>query len=331
MFAFKLFAFLKWALAAVGVLALVLGGVLAIPVKSPPPLASIHTGARAIGHEGRPELSRFQARDGTWLAYRLYRAKNGGSDRLVILAHGSSASSDEMHVVARSLAENGVTAVAIDVRGHGASGTRGDVAYIGQLDDDLTDLVGELRRSYADAKLTLIGHSSGGGFALRIAAGPVGALFDRFVLLAPYLGHSAPTNRPAEPTTRWAEPDIPRILALTFLGLIGIDWPQSLPVIAFANAPEAAKSVTSRYSFRLLIDYGPPPDWQGALRKAASRLEVIAGESDELMDAAVYKSVLPPLGVHVVLLPNVDHMGVVYQPTALAAILETTGGKLTQR
>ena len=69
MFAFKLFAFLKWALAAVGVLALVLGGVLAIPVKSPPPLASIHTGARAIGHEGRPELSRFQARDGTWLAY----------------------------------------------------------------------------------------------------------------------------------------------------------------------------------------------------------------------------------------------------------------------
>src|SRR5215472_2109905 len=51
---------------------------------------------------------------------RLYRAKNGGSDRLVILAHGSSASSDEMHVVARSLAENGVTAVAIDVRGHGA-------------------------------------------------------------------------------------------------------------------------------------------------------------------------------------------------------------------
>ena len=329
---FNLFAILKWALALVGVLALVLIGLLAIPLESPPPLASIHTGAQAIDREGKPELSRFQARDGTWLAYRLYPAKNGPGDRLVILAHGSSASSDEMHVVARSLAENGVTAVAIDVRGHGASGTRGDIAYIGQLDDDMTDLVGELRKSYAEAKLTLIGHSAGGGFALRIAAGPVGALFDRFVLLAPYLGHTAPTNRPAEGPGRWAEPDIPRILALAFLRLIGIDWPQSLPVIAFANAPEASKLVTSRYSFRLLTDYGPPPDWQDALGKAAARIDVIAGDSDELMDAAAYKSVLPPLGVHVVLLPNVDHMGVVYRPAALAAILETTlRRKLAQR
>jgi alpha-beta hydrolase superfamily lysophospholipase len=320
----NIFGFFKWALALVGVFAFVLSGMLAIPLKSPPPLASIHTGAQAIGHEARPELSRFQARDNTWLAYRLYPAKNGASDRLVVLAHGSSASSDEMHMVARALAENGVTAVAIDVRGHGASGTRGDIAYIGQLDDDMTDLVGELRKSYADAQLTLIGHSAGGGFALRIAAGPVGTLFDRFVLLAPYLGHSAPTNRPAEKASLWAEPDIPRILALTFLRLVGIDWPQSLPVIAFANAPEAAKLVTSRYSFRLLTDYGPPADWQGALRKTAARIDVIAGESDELMDAAAYKSVLPPLGVHVALLPNVDHMGIVYQPAALAAILETT-------
>jgi hypothetical protein len=32
-----------------------------------------------------------------------------------------------------------------------------------------------------------------------------------------------------------------------------------------------------------------------------------------------------------VLLPNVDHMGVVYQPTALAAIIDTMRSKLTQR
>jgi hypothetical protein len=51
---------------------------------------------------------------------------------------------------------------------------------------------------------------------------------------------------------------------------------------------------------------------------------VIAGESDELMDVAAYQSVLPPLGVHVVILLNIDHMGVVYQPAAVAAILELT-------
>lgn len=151
----------------------------------------------------------------------------------------------------------------------------------------------------------------------------MGVPFDRFVLLAPYLGYSAPTNRRTE-KDRWPEPDIPRILALWFLRRIGIDWPQSLQVIAFANAPEAAKFVTSCYSFHLLTDYGPPPGWQGALQKAGPRIDVIAGESDELTDAAAYQSVLPPLGVHVVVLPNVDHMGVVYQPAALAAILEMT-------
>jgi len=311
---------LLWPFALIGVATLVLAVLLAAPLTPPPRLASIQAGAMAIPQEGKPELSRFQARDGTWLAYRLYPAANGESDRLAILAHGSSASSDEMHAIAEELAAGGVAAVAFDARGHGASGTRGDIAYIGQLDDDLADLVAQLRRTYPTARLTLIGHSSGGGFALRIAAGPLGAIFDRFVLLAPYLGYAAPTNRPSEGTGRWAAPDIPRIVAITILRRMGIDWPQSLPVIAFASAPEAANFVTSRYSFRLLVNFGPPPDWKGALAGAAGRIELIAGEKDELMDAPAYESVVAPLGVRVTLLPGLDHMGVVHAPEALAAI-----------
>jgi pimeloyl-ACP methyl ester carboxylesterase len=311
-----------WLLALIGVAAIALAVMLATPLTQPPPLASIQAGAMAIGQEGKPELSRFQARDGTWLAYRLYPAAHGETDRLAILAHGSSASSDEMHVIAKGLAASGVAAVAFDARGHGASGTRGDIAYLGQLDDDLADLVAELRRPYPKARLTLIGHSSGGGFALRIAAGPLGAAFERFVLLAPYLGYQAPTNRPSEGAGRWAATDLPRIAAITILRRIGIDWPQSLPVIAFASAPEAAMFVTSRYSFRLLVNYGPPPDWKGALEGAASRIALIAGENDELMDAPAYRNVVAPLGVRVTLLPGVDHMGIVHAPEALAAIGE---------
>ena len=311
-----------WLLALIGVAAIALAVMLATPLTQPPPLASIQAGAMAIPQEGKPDLSRFQARDGTWLAYRLYAAAHGETDRLAILAHGSSASSDEMHAIARELAAAGVAAVAFDARGHGASGTRGDIAYLGQLDDDLADLVAELRRSYPKARLTLIGHSSGGGFALRIAAGPLGPLFDRFVLLAPYLGYSAPTNRPAEGTGRWAAPDIPRIVAIMMLQRMGIDWPQSLPAIAFANPPEAAMAVTSRYSFRLLVNYGPPPDWKGALQGAAGRIDLIAGEKDELMDVFAYRSVVAPLGVRVTILPGVDHMGIVHAPAALAAIGE---------
>jgi pimeloyl-ACP methyl ester carboxylesterase len=318
----NLLQFLLWPLALVGVAALTLGAMLASPLTQPPPLASIHAGAMAIDEAGKPELTRFQARDGTWLAYRLYPAAHGETDRLAILAHGSSASSDEMNAVGKDLAAAGVAAVAIDARGHGASGTRGDIGYLGELDDDLADLLAHLSGAYPKARLILIGHSAGGGFALRIAALPLGASFDRFVLLAPYLGYTAPTNRPSEGTGLWAAPDIPRIMAILALRRIGVDWPQGLPVIAFANLPEAAPFVTLRYSFRLLANYGPPPDWKGALQGAAGRIELIAGENDELMDAPAYRTAIAPLGVRVSLLPGVDHMGIVHAPAALAAIRE---------
>jgi pimeloyl-ACP methyl ester carboxylesterase len=308
-------------LALVGMAAIALTSMLAWPVRAPPPLASIHAGAKAIDATGAPDLSRFQARDGTWLAYRLYSARNGARDRIAILAHGSSANSMEMNAVAKALAGAGVTAVAMDIRGHGASGTRADIAYPGQLDDDLGDLIVELRKAYPAARLSLIGHSSGGGFALRIAASPLGDAFERFVLLAPYLGHSAPTNRPAEGPGLWASPDMPRIFASLFLGKLGIDWPQSLPAIAFANMPEAKMFVTSQYSFRLMGNYTAPPDWQDAFARARGRITVIAGADDQLMDADGYRRALPPLGVPLTILPGVDHMGIVYKAEAIKAIL----------
>ena len=312
-------------LAIVGVAALTLGAMLAAPLRAPPPLASIHSGAVSISQDQKPALSRFQARDGTWLAYRLYPAAAGASaasDRLAILAHGSSASSSEMNAAALALANAGVAAVALDIRGHGASGTRGDIAYVGQLDDDLADLIVELRKTDPNARLTLIGHSSGGGFALRVAGEALGAKFDRFVLLAPYLGHAAPTTRPSEGPGLWAAPDMPRIVALMAMRRIGLDWGQSLPVIAFANRPEAAMVTTSRYSFRLLANYGPPRDWRDALSSGGSRIALIAGERDELMDAEAYQRVVAPLGPSVTVLPEVDHMGIVYQPAAVAALVE---------
>jgi pimeloyl-ACP methyl ester carboxylesterase len=214
--------------AAAGIAGLALAAALATPPRSPPPLASIHDGAMAIDRMGIPELSWFQARDGTWLAYRLYPSANGAKDRLAILAHGSSASSDEMHIVARALARSGVVAVAIDARGHGASGTRGDIAYLGQLDDDLADLVAHLRESYPDAKLDLIGHSAGGGFTMRIAGEALGGAFDRFVALSPYLGYRAPTNRPNEGAGRWVSVDYPRLVALSILDRFGNRWAQGL-------------------------------------------------------------------------------------------------------
>ncbi len=307
--------------ALVGVAAIVLAVLLSRPLKPPPPLASILDGALQIEADGLPELLHFQARDGTWLAYRRYSSAACASDRTVLIAHGSAGASAQMNAIARGLANAGFEAVAIDFRGHGASGTRGDVAYAGQLDDDLADLIEDLRRRNPEAKFAFVGHSSGGGYGLRVAPGPLGGAFERFVLLAPYLGYRAPTTRPAEGGGLWAAADVPRIIAISILKSFGVDLPQSLPVLAFATGPGAKKFVTDQYTFRLMTSYAAPDDWEGAFRKAKAPIAVIAGADDELMDAPAYQRVLPPLGVGVTLLPGVDHMGLCWRPEAIKAIV----------
>lgn len=313
-------------LALVGVAALILVVLLSRPLKSPPPLGSILDGALRIEADGLPELSRFQARDGTWLASRRYAPAAGASGRIVVLAHGSAGGSAQMNAIARGLANAGMEAVAVDFRGHGASGTRGDVAYAGQLDDDLADLIEDLRRRSPGAKFAFVGHSSGGGYGLRVASGPLGGAFERFVLLAPYLGYRAPTTRPAEGAGLWAAADVPRIIAISMLKSLGADWPQSLPALAFATGPGAKKFVTDQYTFRLMTSYAAPDDWQGAFREAKAPVAVIAGADDELMDAPAYQRVLPPLGVRVTLLTGVDHMGLCWRPEAIKAIVAALSG-----
>ncbi len=320
------FGLLVWLLALVGVATIVLAALLARPLKPPPPLASVLDGVMQIDPEGLPELSRFQGRDGTWLAYRLYPAEIARNAPIVLLGHGSAGASGQMNTIARGLANTGFTAVAVDFRGHGASGTRGDVAYDGQIDDDLADLLVELRRNNPDARFAYVGHSSGGGYGLRLAAGALGQSFNRFVLLAPYLGHRAPTVRLSEAAKDWAAADVPRIIAVGLLARLGIDWPQSLPVLAFATGPGAKKFVTDQYTFRLMTSYAAPNDWEGAFRRAKAPIDVISGTDDELMDAEAYRRVLAPLGVRVTLVPGVDHMGLCWRPEAVKAIVAALHG-----
>jgi pimeloyl-ACP methyl ester carboxylesterase len=307
-----------------GLAALGLGAMLAAPLRRPAPFAPIQEGAMKLDMSGQPALSRFQARDGTWLAYRIYPAAGGARSKVAILAHGSSASSDEMNPMAKALAGAGVTAVAFDARGHGASGGRGDIGYIGQMEHDLADLLDHLGADHPQAAFQLLGHSLGAGFAARIAGTALGAKFERFVLIAPFLGAQAPTS--GQGNKAWASPDIPRILALAFLQRFGITLGQSLPVIAFANDPAAGKYVTSIYSYRLLFSYGPDFNWKATkatIAAAAAKMRVISGADDELMLGAALTRELAPLGVEVKLLAGLDHMATVYDSAALAAIVAT--------
>src|SRR5882757_9343268 len=146
---------MRWLLfGGVGLLA----AVLMVPVAvialnapaSPPPMASM------------PAPRQFQARDGASLQYYAYPAE---PDKVVVLVHGTAGPGTSMHPLAASLRAAGVTAYVLDVRGHGGSGRRGDIDYIGQLDDDLVDFVRELGPVQNGATRTLVGFSGRAGFA----------------------------------------------------------------------------------------------------------------------------------------------------------------------
>ena len=86
-----------WGLAATGLVTLILAGLIAWPLRPLPELTSISAARKSIDFSTLPDASRFQARDGTELAYRHYAAQapaNGvaNTDRRRAVAGHSSAS-----------------------------------------------------------------------------------------------------------------------------------------------------------------------------------------------------------------------------------------------
>jgi alpha-beta hydrolase superfamily lysophospholipase len=308
-----------WGLAVIGLAALLLAATIATPIRRPPELTSISQTVRAVDRSTMPELERFHGRDGTELAYRHYPARAPASGQIAVVVHGSSGSSVAVHALARGLAERGVETYAPDIRGHGASGTRGDIVYLGQLEDDLADFVGEIRKARPTAPLTLIGHSSGGGFALRIAGSPIQNLFVRTILLAPYLGYDAPSSR--KDAGGWASPDIPRFLGLTLLRRLGIACCESLPTIAFAVPANSSAILASTYSYRLMRNFGSSADYRADLAAAGKPVAVFAGAADELMFPDKYRDAVGQRAP-VTLIDGVNHMGIVSDPAAVAAIAD---------
>lgn len=308
-----------WVLAAAGLVGLVLAWMIATPIRRLPELTSVAATARVVDRSDMPAIERFHARDGTELGYRHYPARAPASGQIAVVVHGSSGSSIAVHALAKGLAEKGVDIYAPDIRGHGASGTRGDIGYLGQLEDDLTDFVGEIRKANPAAPLTLIGHSAGGGFALRVAGSPIQNLFARTVLLAPYLGYDAPSSR--EDAGGWASPDIPRFLALSMLRRLGIICCESLPTIAFAVGANTSAILAPTYSYRLMRNFGSSSNYRDDLAAAGKPVAVFAGAADELMFPDKFKDAV---GQHalVKLIDGVNHMGIVSDPAAVSAIAD---------
>jgi pimeloyl-ACP methyl ester carboxylesterase len=319
---FGVFGALRWLLCLVGVVALLLTALIATPLKNPPELHSVSASRNGVDFSTLPPIERFQARDGTTLGFRHYPASGPDTGRGAIFIHGSSGSSGTVnHALSVALAARGVETWAIDIRGHGVSGTRGDIGYVGQLEDDLADFVAFIRKTAPDLPLTLIGHSAGGGFALRVAGSPIQGLFVRTVLLAPYLGYDAPTNRPR--SGGWASADVPRILGLLALRKIGINCCEALPTLAFAVPLNSEKILVPAYSDRLMRNFATR-DYRTDLAAATRPLTIIAGADDEMMLADKYAEAVHGVApsIDVKLIDGVNHMGIVTVPKAVSAVAD---------
>lgn len=297
--------------------ALTLGG----PPPAPMPTQSVFDAFKGADFSALPPIANYPARDGARLAYRRYPSDSRQAPRgSVVLVHASSANSLSMHPLARSFARAGFTVYALDMRGHGDSGPHGDIAYIGQLDDDLEDFVRAVQPS---SPSTLAGFSAGGGFALRVAGSRRQMLFDNYLFMAPYTSRHAANYRPD--AGGWVSVGTPRLVALTLLNRIGVTRFNHLPVVDFAigDAPHAV--LAPWYSYALATNFQPFEDYQRNLRDVREPAAVLVGSDDDVFVADKFAQVLADAGrpdIPVTLVPDTGHISLTLAPAARAAAVD---------
>ncbi len=262
-------------------------------------------------------LEPYQARDGARLSFRRYPAD---SIRHAILIHGSSAHSACLHAFAKYLSSQGTINVYLpDLRGHGPSpARRGDIDHIGQLEEDLADLIGHIKSQVgAAARFIVGGHSSGGGLALRFAGSSYGALARGILLLAPYLGHKAPMAKKG--AGGWADARLAKIAGLLVLNSLGITRCNGSKVLRF-NLPEKYHSgyETLEYSFRLMNGMHPD-DYRQSLQKTTSPLLILVGSEDEAFHAAAFESGILPHkpDARIAYVADGSHLGIIMSESAM--------------
>ncbi len=266
-----------------------------------------------------PSLQQYTARDGEKLSYRYYGAE---TDKTIILLHGSAYHSSYLQPLASHLSENDVANVYTpDFRGHGPqTENRGEADYIGQLEDDINDFVKYIR-SQQEGPLLLGGHSSGGGTVIRYAGGenePV----DGYLMLSPFIHHTAPTYRP---DSEWSNVNMPRMIGLSILNTFGITVLNHKDVISF-NMPEAVRDGTEtlRYNYALQISMHARNDYGKDIASLEEPSFVMIGTDDHISKPEAFQPLFNEYSpkTKVSLLPDISHFDVVTKNTAHKMIAE---------
>ena len=208
-----------------------------------------------------------------------------------------------------------------DLRGHGHSklGSPGDVKHLNQLEEDIGDLLVKSKSENPEKKFYLLGHSSGGGLALKVAANQHPD-FDGYVLLAPFLGYNAPTIKPV--SRHWVNVSLMRFAGISMLNRVGIDALNNKTVMHFGQPLLVDDDLqVGSYSYRMSQSFSPA-NYSAELQAVDKPLLLLVGKEDEAFVANAFKSVLKENAPDAALkiLQGIKHLNIVAHEATYSAL-----------
>jgi alpha-beta hydrolase superfamily lysophospholipase len=312
--------FLRITLISTAVSIIIYFGAALVMTYWPEPTFSVDPFPMATAAAAKFTPHQFTARDGETLFARQFPAD---SDDTILLLHGVTSDGSALSGSAQMLREvSGTNVIALDLRGHGQSGGKpGHVAYIGQYENDVADVIAAIRTEKPNGRLLLAGHSMGGGIALRYAQLTDAPPVDGYLMFAPHLGTDAPTMPPQDPANAEAAAaysllNVPRLIGLIMLNNVGIKSLNHLDTLYFNLTDE----VTHVYSFGATAN-SSPQDYAAALTAVNAPILVVVGRSDEAFVADEFETAVNQYSddeVHVI--DGETHTSIVESAAAMTII-----------
>lgn len=263
----------------------------------------------------------YVARDGTKLFYREIK---GSSDDHIFVIHGSGTDSRYLSSLSQSLQSNlQSTVIAVDLRGHGrnikSTELARDCSYIGQLDNDLDDLIEHFKHRHSLSSIVLLGHSMGASFALRYAEQKPNKITG-LILLAPYTGFLNTYGKPF--AGGWFTLNVVQYMTLFILNKLHINDFNYKKILTF-NRPAHLQNgyQVNNYSYRLYKSL-QPQKFKKSLINIETPTLVLAGELDEsLYTNRVLKFFKRKMrNVTVMSIPRTGHINLVFSDKACDVI-----------
>lgn len=246
--------------------------------------------------------------------YKLFnRSYKSSSDDVMILIHGSGSDSRYLSDLANQIADEKIaTVLTPDMRGHGRNaGEKGCLDYIGQLEDDIEEIISYCKKELQAKKIILAGHSSGGGFVLRYIGNKDNTKIDKAILLSPYLGHKAKAVKPN--SGGWVQIALPRIIGLSMLNNVGLTSLNSLPVLFFNRPDNINDDLQSpHYSYNMTMNFNPDNHIE-EIKNLSTPSLVMVGREDESFYPEEFPITFKPAEEYtqVEILENIKHLDIV--------------------